>query len=104
MTRSPVSDLTRVSTAGEGASRSPIGRPGLPTAFRPQPPAAVGAAELGERHVVRAARGRSGHPRTVGDVLHLADLDAPGGQLVAGSKDVGNNEQSLLGAALGGDP
>src|SRR5690242_4481404 len=104
MTRSTVSDLTWVSTAGEGGARSAIGRSGLATAFLQQPPVAVGVAELGERHVVRAARGRSGHPRTVGDVLHLADLDAPGGQLVAGSKDVGNNEQSLLGAALGGDP
>ena len=83
---------------------SPPGAPALPaTAFLQQPQVAVRVAELGERHVVRAGRVRSGHPRTVDDVLHLADFDTPGSQFVAGSNNVGNNEQPLLlGARLPG--
>src|SRR5581483_10693396 len=63
---------------------------------------AVGVAELGEGHVVRAAGVRAWYPGAVDDVLHLADLDAAGGQFVAGGEDVGDDEQSLLGAGSGG--
>jgi hypothetical protein len=53
----------------------------VPADFLEQPQVAVGIGELGERHVVRAFRVRARCHRAVGDVPHLADLDAASGQL-----------------------